>query len=759
MVVAILFFLAGILSIQYLPSLPDVAWLLGLLLLAAVFAWRHLWLGVVLLAGMCWAITVASIQLADRLPERLAGQDIVVTGYVADLPEADAKHVRFTFKTTQAAEGVPRKLRLTWYYPNKPIKAGGYWEFTVRLKPPHGTLNPGGFDYERWLLVEGMGATGYVRDHPPPRLLPDASPTTGLLQWRETLSERLQTLKLAPANLAMIRALTIGDGNGLSPAQWEVFRATGTTHLMVISGSHVGLIAALVYLLTVKFWARCGLLSVSPQKIAGWLATGSAFLYAGLTGFAVPAQRAAVMVALAMLALCLQRNLKPFHTLSVALLLVILLDPLVVLLPGFWLSFLAVSLIIYVISGRLQPPGLIYGTIKINWATSLGLAPLLLFCFQQLSVIAPIANLIAVPVVSFLVVPPALAAMLLLALPLPGVIAQGIFALVAWVLQGLWWVLAALAKLPVASLAYPQPSWWALAFSGIGVLVLLAPKGMGSRWLGLVFCLPLVVANTNKPALGKFNLTLLDVGQGLAAVVQTTNHVLVYDTGAKFSENNDAGRSILLPYLRSQAITQVDTVLISHGDNDHIGGAESLLAEFKSARVLTSVPLLLKRYAPVTCLAGQSWLWDGVRFSILSPAAELLPSENDNSCVLTIQGQALTALLPGDIEVSAEAALVTNYGEKLKADILVAPHHGSQTSSTPGFLAAVNPSHILIPSGYHNPFGHPHQAILERYQNRGSQWLTSADEGAISVNFDSAITLSSWRKTAGRYWNYHADGQ
>jgi competence protein ComEC len=200
-------------------------------------------------------------------------------------------------------------------------------------------------------------------------------------------------------------------------------------------------------------------------------------------------------------------------------------------------------------------------------------------------------------------------------------------------------------------------------------------------------------------------------------------------------------------------------VLISHGDNDHIGGADSLLAEFKFARVLTSVSPLLSRYAPTTCRAGQSWLWDGVRFSILSPAAELLPSENDNSCVLFIQSEVLTALLPGDIEASAEKVLVAKYGEKLKADILVAPHHGSQTSSTPTFLTAVKPSHILIPSGYHNPFGHPHQVILQRYQNIGGQWLTSADEGAIAVNFDTAITLSSWRKTTGRYWNYHPDDQ
>ncbi len=757
MVVTVLFFLAGILCIQQFSVLPGAEWLVALLGIVVIMVWLRIWFLAAILLGMCWAIIFASNRLDNRLPEQLAGHDLVIQGYVADLPEVDEKHVRFTFKTTKAPEFVPEKLRLTWYYPDKPVKAGDYWQLAVRLKPPHGNFNPGGFDYERWLFVEGIGATGYVRDSPTPQLLPMLSSAFSLLHWRETLSHKLQQLNFSSANSAMIKALTIGDGSNLSQTQWDVFRATGTTHLMVISGSHVGLIAGLVYLFIVKLWARFGFLRYSPQKIAALVATISAIFYAGITGFAVPAQRAALMIALAMSAIVLQRNLKPYHTLVVVLLLVLVIDPLVILLPGFWLSFLAVSLIIYVISGRLVNPGFIVGSIKINWATSLGLAPLLLYCFQQISLIAPAANLIAVPVISLFIVPLALCAVLFLLIPSTVGIANLLFTLVSLVLEGLWWVLTKLANLPVATITYPQPSWWASVFAGFGVVILLAPKGMRSRWLGLILLCPLLLTQTTKPLPGAFDLTLLDVGQGLSVVVQTANHVLVYDTGAKFSETNDAGRSILVPYLRSQGISQINKVMVSHGDNDHIGGADSLLRQFKASEVITSVPQLLSRYSPTSCQTGQSWLWDGVQFSVLSPIPGAFFSDNDNSCVLQIKSQKYTALLPGDIEASAESVMVASYGERLKADVLIAPHHGSQTSSTRSFLQAVKPEIVLVPSGYRNQFGHPHPDVIERYRAAGFYWLTSAGEGAIQVGFDKGLKVGSWRKAEGSYWNYQAE--
>jgi competence protein ComEC len=738
--------------VQQMSALPEIGWLAAFVVSVGIMAWLRCWKGVFFIGGVLWAVLFATIRLNDQLPEQLAGQDILIQGYIADLPEHEPNHVRFNFRVGKPAQDVPDKLRLTWYYPDQPIKAGQDWSFTVRLKPPHGNFNPGGFDYERWLFVEGIGATGYVRSKPEPKLLENGSTRTGLLVWRQHIADRLGQLLADSGSLPLIKALTIGDGDSLTPPQWEVFRKTGTTHLMVISGSHIGLVAGLVFLLTIRLWAWSGILAWSPQKVAAIMALVTALLYAGLTGFSVPAQRSALMIAIAMIAVIQQRNTLPYPILAVALFAVLLVDPLVVLSAGFWLSFIAVSLIIYSIAGRLGKPGFFRGGIKINWVTSVGLAPLLLFFFQQVSLIAPLANLIAVPIISLVVVPLALLATILMFIA--PIAAAKIFFIADMALQGLWWVLVKLADLPSSTFSHPQPSWWALGFALPGILLLFAPKGMPSRWLGLILLFPFAFNESSKIATGTIKLTLLDVGQGLSGVVQTSNHVLVYDTGAKFSAASDMGQSVLVPFLRSQGVDKVDSLIVSHGDNDHIGGVDSLLANLNTENILTSVPEKLSQHSPDRCKAGQSWSWDKVKFSIMSPKIANLLSDNDNSCVLQIQAQHGTVLLTGDIEAAAESWLVETYKNKLKADVLVAPHHGSQTSSTSAFLKAAQPSIILIPAGYRNQFGHPHQEVLQRYQNLNAIWFNSADDGAIQITIDNGLKAESWRADEGRYWNY-----
>ena len=751
MVVFVLIFLAGILCVQQMPALPDTDWLVVGAVGFGILAWLRYWRGLFFVAGVIWAVVFASIRLTDRLPGQLAGQDIQVQGYIADLPEHEENHVRFNFRVVKSAENVPDTLRLTWYYPDEPIKAGQDWSFTVRLKPPHGNFNPGGFDYERWLFVEGIGATGYVRTNPEPRLMDSGSTKTSLLVWRQHVAEQLGQIMPNSDSLPLIKALTIGDGDSLSPLQWDIFRRTGTTHLMVISGSHIGLIAGLVYLLVIRLWAWSGVLAWSPQKVAAIIALATAIFYAGLTGFSVPAQRSALMIAIAMIAVVQQRNTRPYHILAVALCAVLVVDPLVVLSAGFWLSFIAVSLIIYSIAGRLGKPGFFRGSIKINWVTSIGLAPLLLYFFQQVSLIAPLANLIAVPVISLVVVPLALLATLVMFIaPL---VAGKLFFVVDMALQGLWWGLVKLADLPLSTITHIQPSWWALCFAVPGILLLFAPNGTPSRWLGLVMLFPLAFTESSKIETGAIKMTLLDVGQGLSVVVQTANHVLVYDTGAKFSSTSDMGLSVLVPFLRRLGVDKVDSLVVSHGDNDHIGGVGSLMANVRTENILTSVPQQLRNYDPVQCETGQSWSWDNVKFSIMSPQTNNLLSENDNSCVLQIQAQHGTALLTGDIEAGAESWLVEAHGDKLKADVLVAPHHGSQTSSTSAFLKAVQPRVILIPAGYRNQFGHPHQDVLQRYRDLHVEWFNSAEDGAIEVTFGNDLKVETWRTTEGRYWN------
>ncbi|MGZ4970551.1 MAG: DNA internalization-related competence protein ComEC/Rec2 [Methylobacter sp.] len=791
MVVSALLFLIGLLSVQQLTVLPDIKWLIAGGVASCIIAWLRYWRCLFFIVGVLWAIVFAMQRLSDRLPEHLEGIDIQVTGTIAGLPEQDEKRARFDFITrdgvyaaSQSGTGaaitrdgvyavnlpgagaaitrdgvvasepdrqLPTKLRLSWYYPDQPIKAGQQWTFTVKLKRVHGTMNPGGFDYERWLFSEGVGATGYIRPSPKPVLLGRDSAWSSISVWRQSITDQLSSMLSNSPSLALIKALTIGDGNSVTQEQWDIFRKTGTIHLVVISGSHIGLIAGLVYFLVLKLWARTGCLAWPPQKVAAVSAVLVAIFYAGLAGFSVPTQRAVIMLSIAMAAIILQRNSRSYNILAIAMFAVLLADPLAVLSAGFWLSFLAVALIIYAVSGRLGKLGHVWGAIKINWVTSVGLSPLLLLFFQQISLIAPLANLVAVPVISLLVVPLSLLAVIMMFV-LPTV-AGKLFLLVDPILQGLWWLLVQLAEIPMASINHALPSYWALLFAVPGILWLFAPVGIPARWLSLVMFFPLLFTEVKQPETGDIKMTLLDVGQGLSAVVQTSHHLLVYDTGAKFSEQSDIGQSVLLPFLRSQGVAKIDSLIISHGDNDHIGGAASLLHGMPIGKVLTSVPRMLSEYAPIQCTAGQSWLWDDVKFTVLSPQQAFV-SDNDNSCVLKIQSAHSTVLLTGDIEAGAESWLIKTYGQALKADVLVAPHHGSKTSSTVGFLQAIQPDYVLIPAGYRNQFGHPHRDVLARYRQVDALWLNNADSGAIVVEVkNNALIVKGIRESESKYWN------
>ncbi len=752
MIASALSLLTGILLVQQLSSLPDSQWLIVGGIVAGIMAWLRYWRWFFFVIGLLWAMAFAMNRLADRLPADLEGIDIPVTGMIANLPEQDERRVSFDFVVTNSAQTLPHKIRLSWYYADQPVKAGQYWAFTVKLKRPHGSFNPNGYDYERQLFIEGIGATGYIRSQTKPVLLGRDSASFNISIWRQTITDELTTLLATSPSLGLIKALTIGDGSVISTTEWEVFRKTGTTHLVVISGSHIGLIAGLVYFIVLRLWAWTGCLKWSPQQVAALIALCSGVFYSALAGFSVPTQRSAIMLAVAMLAIIIQRNPRPFHTLASALLAVLVIDPLAVLSAGFWLSFIAVCLIIYTVAGRLGKLNIFWETLKLNGVMSLGLVPLTLLFFQQVPLISPVANAIAVPVISFLVVPLALLAVGLMFIS--PTLATGLFWLVDKLLQGLWWLLQYLAKLPFATVNHAQPSWWALLFAVLSILILLAPKGFPARWLGLVLLLPLIFTESQRPATGDMKLTLLDVGQGLAVVIQTTEHYLVYDTGAKFSADSDQGKNVLLPFLRQQGADKIDQLIISHGDNDHIGGVDSLIAGIRVDKLLTSVPERLSAYHPVSCTTGQSWSWDGIVFTILSPSQQLT-SENDNSCVLQLQSAHGNILLTGDIETNAEAWLVKHYGELLQAKLLIAPHHGSKTSSTQAFLQAVQPEIILIPAGYRNQFGHPHSDVLARYQAMNAQYFSSADSGAITVSLTHGVwQVQALRQTNSHYWNF-----
>jgi competence protein ComEC len=745
-------FLIGILAVQQLADLPSPLQLLGLLAIAFFLAYKRCWPILFLVAGIIWACLFAMWRLSERLPDNNENVDVIVEGYIINLPQQQQNRLSFDFAVRQPSRQFPKKIHLNWYHPTQKIGAGQSWRLTVKLKQAYGRMNPGGFDYEAWLFANGVAASGYVRTKPAPQLL-DAS--QGLAQtfagWRQSIADGLDAALPDGEQLGIIKALTIGSQSNISPKQWDVFRITGTTHLIVISGSHISLIAGMVFILVRKTWARLAILSISPQSAAAMVAWLSALFYAGLAGYSIPTLRAVVMLTVVLAALVRQRNTSAFQILLLALLAVLLFDPLAVLSVGFWLSFAAVALLIYISSGRLGGQGYWRETTMAQLTSTIGLAPLLIVFFQQVSLISPLANWLAVPIIGIVVTPLALLAIILLAF-WPWAATQLLY-LCDETLQGMVWLLSKMAELPLASVVCLPPPWYALLTAMIGALVLLAPRGVPAKFLSGCLFLPLIFVNIDKPQTASAWLTVLDVGQGLAAVVQTNQHTLIFDTGGKFSEDADMGDSVVIPFLRWQGLQNVDTLVISHGDNDHSGGAASILAEMPVNNILSSTAEWIEKPGGNRCQAGQTWIWDQVKFTILSPPVTAFAKENDNSCVLQIEAGADRFLLTGDIEHNAETWLTEQYAGQLHSTVLIAPHHGSKTSSTPDFLQQVSPELIVIPAGRLNRFGFPHPEVLARYQQIHSQWLNTAEQGAITIRGGSAeLRITTERQLRKKYW-------
>jgi competence protein ComEC len=746
---------AGVLLAQQLAELPPPAAIIGLSALG-LLAWtrERLRLPACLILGFCWAAGFATIRLHESLPSELEGRDLPVEGRVLNLPRKVEDGLRFDLglEGTDLPRGLPGTIRLHWYRTTAPLKTGERWRLTVRLKRPHGFFNPGGLDYEQWLFAQGIRAVGYVRESADNRRLAPAHGYSPRV-WRQSLADRLDAALADDELRGIVKALTLGIEDDIDPAQWEVLRRTGTAHLVAISGSHIGLVAGWSYWLTRRLAARPGLSRWPPPAVAAWLSFGVALFYSALADFALPTQRALIMIALVMGGVALQRQLRPAHTLALALLAVSLFDPLAVVAPGFWLSYGAVALILLAISGRLSPPGFWRGLWEINAVTALGLAPLLLLFFQQVSLISPLANFLAVPLMGLIAVPLCLLGAFLLTLYPPAGV--GTLSLTVQLLQPVWRALEWLSALPFAQWLHPSPPAWTLAFALPGIGLLIAPRGIPGRILGAVMLLPALTFSPARPQPGGLRFTLLDVGQGLAAVVDTAAHTLVFDTGARFGPTFDLGGAVIEPFLRQRGVARIDTLVVSHGDNDHIGGAATLLQRFPVRSIYSSVPDRLPQALARTCAAGQSWVWDGVRFDMLSPLTEL-DKDNDNSCVLKVSTAQDSVLLTGDIELAAELGLAARHGAALASTVLIAPHHGSKTSSSGVFLEKVRPRLVLIPAGYRNRYGFPHPSVLARYREFGARVLNTANAGAISIELppDGAMRPpASYRHSHGRYWN------
>lgn len=755
-------FLLGILLFQHLPALPDERWIWCLPVLPVlVWLWRPLRLPACFAAGFLWTLWHAHAILALGLPAELEGTDLHITGVVASLPERDARRARFMFdienlRSNGTDYASPGRVRLSWYGAAVPdLRIGEVWRLQVRLKRPHGMHNPGGFDYEAWLFQQHVRATGYVRAHGENRRIGKASGWT-IGRLRQGLAARIDTVLAGSARAGIIEALAVGDRDRIDSEQWRILTRTGTNHLIAISGLHIGLIAGLAFGVVRRAWSRLGRLPlyVPAPKAAAVGAMGAAVGYAALAGFSIPTQRALIMVAVVMATVILQRERALGRTLALSLAFVLLWDPFAVMSPGFWLSFTAVAIILYGSSLRVNARSLWWRWGRMHVLVAIGLIPVMLVLFQRVPLASPLANAVAVPWVGLVVVPLVLIGAILL--PLAHALGSLALNLADLTLGVLWPLLSWLSSLDLAQWTQSVPAQWTWWPALVGVVLLLAPRGIPMRWLGGAWLLPLLLIRPAALDEGAVDFTLLDVGQGLSAVVRTRDHVLVYDAGPRFSEHFDAGSAAVVPYLREIGATRIDMLVIGHGDNDHIGGALALGRDFEIGQTISSVPERLAWAKAVRCRAGQSWTWDGVRFDIVHPDGIEGFRGNDASCVLRVSSATAAILLPGDIEAPAELALARRSPKTLAADILVAPHHGSLTSSTAEFIATVRPRFVLFPVGYRNRYGFPRPAVVARYRGAGARILDSATHGAITFRLTARGPLGApitYRQAERHYWH------
>lgn len=726
----------GLLALRFLPALPSIGWLIAMPVVALMLLPFRTYPLAFFLLGLSWACISAQSALDDRLKPALDGQTRWVEGRVTGLPQQTGEGVRFELTDSRSRKAhLPKRIRVFWRG-GPEVRSGERWRLAIALKRPFGLLNFHGFDQEAWLLAQRIGATGSVKDGE--RLAPARN------AWRDSIRQRLMAVD-AHGRQAGLTALVLGDGSGLAAEDWQVLQDTGTVHLLVISGQHIGLLAGLVYGLVAGL-ARYGCWPRTWPWLpwACGLAFAAALAYGLLAGFGVPVQRACVMVALVLLWRLRFRHLGIWWPLLLALNGVLMLEPLASLQPGFWLSFAAVAVLGLAFGGRLGPWSFWHVWTRPQWMIAIGLFPVLLVLGLPISLSAPLANLVAVPWISLVVLPLALLGTVLLALPFVG---EGLLWLAGGALDGLFMGLAWLAgHVPAWVPTQVAPIYWCISL--MGALLLLLPKGVPFRLLGWPMLLLAVLPPRALVPHGQVEVVQLDVGQGQALILRTRHHTLLYDAGPR-SGAFDLGARVVLPSLRKLGVGSLDMMLLSHADADHAGGAVAIANGMPIKRVVGGeterLPAVL---GTQPCVSGEQWRWDGVSFELWQWADAV--AGNPKSCVLLVQANGERLLLTGDIDRAAEQALL---GTPLavSTDWLQAPHHGSRSSSSRAFLQRLAPKSVLISRGRGNAFGHPHLQVLERYRALGSRVYDSAEQGAVRLQL-GAFAPPVVARSQRRFW-------
>jgi len=704
--------------------------------------------GLIFLLGFAWMGWFSTQNLNTHVEDVYLNQPILVTGVIADLPESSTDKTKFIFSVNSPFKG---RVKLSWYGKNHPdLQTGDAWQLQLKLKRNNGYQNLGGFDYEQWLFYKQIDATGYVRSSESNQLI-EANRVNSIDRFRQKLRYSLQPF-LQPLDFGgVINALIIGDRSFIKDSNWAIFKATNTTHLSVISGLHIGLISGFVFLLAQFLWRRCQYCCrrIPAQVLGAYFGLLSAFLYALIAGFSIPTGRAFIMASVVFISLILRRHHNVWQLYGLALILVLANNPLSIFSVGFWLSFYVVGVIIYGVKQH-QDKSWLFRLLYIQLLISVATLPLIAWFFASGSLLSPVANLIAIPIFSFIITPLSLigALLMLIGLSYP---AELSFMVANQALAGLGYFLALLQQFEFNQWHYTQTQTLDLILFVLAVFIALSPKALKLRVSSVLILSSILFTPYEKIPKNRVIITILDVGQGLSQVVQTQNHTLLFDAGARYPSGFNLGESVIIPYLQAKQINTLDKVIISHADNDHIGGLIDVLQTFEAGEILTSTPDKITQQSS-HCYAGQQWRWDGVLFEILSPTQNTRLKGNNASCVLKVSTDKFSVLLSADIEKKAEKQLIKYQKEKLNSDILISPHHGSKTSSTQAFLDAVSPSTVIVSSGFKNRFNHPAQQIVDRYKANNIKLINSNCAGQIVVELGDEIRINEYRKDHARYY-------
>lgn len=717
---------------------------------------------------------------AGTIPKSLEKLEIQVSGKIVSQISRFGSLSRFdfdveSFHIEDEALPNPGRIQLTSYERELTFEPEDRWKFRVRLKQPRSLVNPGmGFDYASWLMSKGVTANGYIVNGSAKQII--GLDTHFSIHFdpiqtaRKGFADFLATQPISKSHRAVFGALSVGIREEMDDRTWRVLRNTGTAHLVAISGLHIGLVALIFGVIGGAIWQLSSrfLGRIIKQDFKWCFALSAAIIYALLAGLTLPTQRAVSMLLIAALVTFLRRNVPPWWLLSLTVTVVLIINPLAPLANSFWLSFVAVTILICGLDLEHKSKDEIITKGGASWRHLLALIkkwgkvqswlfvammPVFAIGFHQISIVAPVANLIAVPIVGMTIVPLVLLALIGWCLGLFEFAAL-IVKLTSFLFQYVWNYLAWLGSFQWATDKLGAPGQAAIWLACLGFVLLVLGRKLPYRSLGAIWFLPLFVSGTPALSEGEFRYSLLDAGQGLASVVQTRNHVMVFDAGASYSSGFDIGEAVVGPFIRSQDYTHIDLLLISHGDNDHAGGAKSLDREFDVRHLMASDPSSeLIPPSAEHCEEGQIWQWDEVTFEVIWPYSGVDRRGNNGSCVIKVSSRFGSLLLTGDIERFAEHQLVRLSRGKLSADVLQVPHHGSNTSSTQFFIRSVDPAIALVGNGYLNRFGHPATQIKERYRRAGVPMLSAADHGAIQVDFSSSgIRLQGERAQIPRFW-------